>query len=70
LIYAYYVVTGTSVMVRVSGEESDRLDLFEGKQIHFGFPGREVKSALLLAVLREPPFVWIEMTLVQQTVAA
>jgi hypothetical protein len=63
LVYAYYTVTGPNARVRMSGDESDRLDLFEGKQIYFGLPGQEVGSALLTAVVPNPPFVWVEMML-------
>jgi hypothetical protein len=63
VIYAHYSVEKTDVIVRISGDESDRLDLFEGKQINFGYPGQEPRSTHLMSLVPDPPFVWVKMSL-------
>lgn len=62
VIYAHYSVDGPEVSVRISGDESDRLDLFEGKLIWFSYAGKEPFSTHLLALVPDPPFMWVKMT--------
>lgn len=62
-VYALYQVNGPAAVIRVSGDDCDRLDFFRGKQIRFGLPGREPGCAHLMSVVPEPPFVWVEMAL-------
>ena len=39
----------------------DRLDLFPGRQVQVGLPGREPTSALVTAVVPAPPFAWVQV---------
>jgi hypothetical protein len=61
VVFAYFYEAGRTVRLRLSADECDRLDLFEGQQILLGFDAREPASALVMAVAPAPPFVWVEV---------
>ena len=61
VVYATFAGAGRTVRLRLSADECDRLDLFEGRQIRLGLDGREPASALVTSVAPAPPFVWVEV---------
>ena len=60
VVYAYFVVDGGTVKLRLSPDECHRHDLFRGQQARIGLDGRESASALVTAVVPAPPFVSVE----------
>ncbi|QEL14821.1 hypothetical protein [Limnoglobus roseus] len=61
LLYAFYSVEGRSARLRVSIDEFDRLDLFQGKPVRIGLPEQEPRTVLVMAVSHAPPFAWVEV---------
>ncbi len=71
VVYAYFTEAGRAARLRLSADECDRLDLFEGQQVRLeqvegqqvrlGLDGREPAGALVTAVAPAPPFVWVEV---------
>ena len=49
------------IRLRVSVDESDRLDLAEGHRVRVGLPGREPAEVLVAEVRRVPPVVWLDL---------
>ena len=60
-VYAYFTADGPVVRLRLSADDSDRLDLFAGRQVRVGLPGRIPANALVTAVDAAPPFAWVEV---------
>lgn len=60
---AYACVTEgeRSALLRLSADECDRFDLFEGQQVRVGLPDREPAVALVTGVVPAPPFAWVEV---------
>jgi hypothetical protein len=65
VVYAYFTADPPRgrVLVRVSADDCDRLDLFAGRQVVVALPGQPAAPALLVVARSEPPFVWIEFEL-------
>jgi hypothetical protein len=61
LVYAYFTTEGRTLRLRLSADECDRLDLFEGRQVLVGLGRQESASALVTSVVPVPPFVWVEV---------
>ncbi|HEY1187726.1 MAG TPA: hypothetical protein VGE74_08715 [Gemmata sp.] len=60
-VYAYFMEAGRALRLRLSADECERFDLFEGRQIRIRFNGQEPASGLVMAVAHAPPFVWVEV---------
>jgi hypothetical protein len=62
LIYVYFSVSGNVTRVRLSADDTDRLDVIEGQRVTLALPGAGPADELVVRVRREPPFVWVELT--------
>jgi hypothetical protein len=69
-VYAYFTVSGGVTRVRVSLDEAYRLDVVEGLRVTVALPGQEPTDGLVVRVRHEPPFAWIELTLLALSVTS
>ena len=60
-VYAYVVVDGAEVRVRVSADEWERLGLSPGQRVRLEQHGREESLFLLARAEHEPPVVWLRL---------
>lgn len=60
-IYAFFAVIGRVVRLRMSVDECDRLDLFDGRPVRVALPGEKPSDGLVTATRRMPPFVWVKV---------
>ena len=60
-VYAYYTQNDSSVRVRMSVDEADRLGIVEGLRLKIALPGRSVGDFLATAANRTPPYVWLHL---------
>ena len=60
-VFAFLVLDGDAVRLRVSADECDRLDLFAGKQVPLAIEDGGQHPALVVGVTREPPFAWVSV---------
>lgn len=58
VVYAFVSVDGGRTRLRVSADECDRLDLFQGKQVNLTVEDGE-QQVLVTEMKRELPFVWL-----------
>ena len=61
VVYGYFQGDGRATQLRLSADECDRLDLYPGRQVLVGLPGRDPACVLLTAVVPDPPFAWVEL---------
>lgn len=61
-VYAYFTTEGSTMRVRVSVDEADRLGLTEGQRVRLALPGAAAQDVLVTRVSRVPPFAWAEVT--------
>ena len=61
IVYAYFMLAGDSVRVRISVDEADRLGLVDGLRIKVTLPGRQPMELLVMATKQIPPYVWLHM---------
>jgi hypothetical protein len=62
-VYCYYTTGAGVARLRISVDEADRLGAVEGLRVALALPGAEPADGLIMRVRREPPFVWVELTL-------
>jgi hypothetical protein len=60
-VYAYYTQDNSSVRVRMSVDEADRLGIVEGLRLRIALPGRSAGDYLAIAANRTPPYVWLHL---------
>ena len=60
-VYAFVVADGSSVRVRVSADDWERLGLSPGQRVRVERPGRTASALLLTAAEHEPPVVWLNL---------
>ena len=61
-VYAYFTDRpGGVVRVRVSADEWERLDLFPGRPVRVGLPGRGPADVWVTSATHLPPFVWVDL---------
>jgi hypothetical protein len=58
-VYAYYTQEKSSIRIRISVDEADRLGLADGMRLKIALPGREAREFLATASDRIPPYVWL-----------
>ncbi len=61
LVYTYVQTTDSHPRLRLSVDEFDRLNLWEGSRIRISWPQEQVEEWLLLRAERLPPYVWLEL---------
>lgn len=61
VVYAHYTEGDGVTHVRLSVDEWDRLGLHEGQRVAVALPERPAADELLVAAVRVPPFVWLEL---------
>jgi hypothetical protein len=60
-VYAYVLVDGAGVRVRVSADDWERLNLSPGQRVRYDPPGRKGPALLLARADHEPPVVWLRL---------
>lgn len=61
VVYAYFTVEGRAARLRLSADDCEQFDLFEGQQVRIGLPDRDATVALVTGVVPAPPFAWVEV---------
>jgi hypothetical protein len=61
MVYAYYTTDSSSVRVRISVDETDRLNIIDGLRLRIALPGQETMDLLVVETNRNPPYVWLHL---------
>lgn len=60
-LYAYYMRDRSFTRVRISVDEADGLNIFDGLRVRIKLPGQEVDDLLITSTSRVPPYVWVNL---------
>jgi hypothetical protein len=60
-VYAYYTQNDSSLRLRISIDDADRLGLIDGMRIKIILPGHKATDFLATATERTPPYVWLQL---------
>jgi hypothetical protein len=61
VVYTFFTMEENVINVRLSMDEADRLNVIEGVRVNITLPHRTPVNLLVTAIVREPPFVWVEL---------